>query len=137
MRRQKVDLNLAVDLNPKDFLENGMIQLVEDVRKVDVLNLFISTLQNSDVTISRYRIPSWFIQKRALDEATLFDFMTKVNMVCQRIRELLIETEQRGSTSSGINVEDGYYLLPILTTFAKESPPKLEEALAMIRENAK
>mmetsp|Transcript_12530 Transcript_12530/g.18394 ORF Transcript_12530/g.18394 Transcript_12530/m.18394 type:complete len:1016 (+) Transcript_12530:1090-4137(+) len=137
MRRQKVDLNLVVDLNPRDFLSNGVIQFLEDVRKVDVLNLFISTLQNNDVTAIRYRVPSWFVRKRALDEINAYDFLTKVNMVCQRIRELFIEAEERGSTLSGKTVEEGYYLLPILTTFAKESPPKLEEALSMIRENAK
>jgi len=136
MRRQKVDLNLAVDLNPVEFLQDGIIEFVEEIRQVDILNLFISTLQNVDVTKMYYKVPSWFKRVRMIDEISPFDPTTKVNMVCQRMRELLIQAEERGSTLGGAPVEDGYYLLPILSTFAKELPPKLEEALAMIRENA-
>jgi len=136
MRRQKVDLNLALDLNPVEFLQNGVIEFVEEIQQVDILNLFISTLRNVDVTKILHKVPPWFKRMRILDESIPFDPSTKVNMVCQRMRGLLIQAEERGGTLGGTPVEDGYYLLPILSTFAKESPPKLEEALAMIRENA-
>ena len=48
----------------------------------------------------------------------------------------MIEAEKRGSTSSGREVKEGEYLLPILSTFAKEDPPRLEDALLLIKENA-
>jgi elongator complex protein 1 len=60
MRKHKVDLNLMVDLNMRKFLAVGVVQLIEEVKSVDFLNLFISTLQNSDLTQDRYKLPSWF-----------------------------------------------------------------------------
>jgi len=36
----------------------------------------------------------------------------------------------------GKDILEGHFLLPILTTFAKEDPPKLEEALTLIKDNA-
>ena len=136
MRRHKVDLNLIVDLNFEKFLADGVVQFIEEVKQVDFLNLFISTLQNSDVTQYRYIMPSWFTRISAVENAEDVDVTTKVNQVCKRVRALLMEIEERGSTVGGRPVADGYYLLPILSTFAKEDPPKLEEALSMIRDKA-
>lgn len=130
MRKQKVDLNLLVDMNPNQFISNChiFIQQVQAVNhNLDYLNLFISSLQNENVTQTKYPIPSWF---KSTDgsintEKEVFDYNQKVNILCQTMRNVMME-----STTA---MED--YLLPILSTFAKENPPKLQDALTLIRDN--
>lgn len=137
MRRQKVDVNLIVDMNPGAFVRDGAVELVEQVKNIDHLNLFISTLQNWDCTAVKYRIPAWL--KRSLGRnptGSDFDYSTKVNQVCERLRSILIEAERTGHTVGGRNVSAGQYLLPILSTFAKQQPPQLEQALSLIKSNA-
>ena len=139
MRRQKVDLNLIVDLDPVRFLDcDGVDSFLEQVIPVDYLNLFISCLQDVDITQYRYRIPRWFERKNVtINYGTEdFDFTTKVNRVCRKLRAIMIEAEGNGYTRGVRLVSEGYFLLPVLSTFAKESPPKLEEALSLIKESA-
>jgi len=143
MRRQKIDLNLFCDMDPVHFLEgNGVAKFVTEVGKIDYLNLFISCLFDGDITEWKYRVPSWFHGSTAVDDKkrTLhkkdFDFTTKVNQVCGKMREIMMQFGSDGKTLSGNEVSDDHFLLPILSTFAKQNPPKLEEALSMIRENA-
>ena len=143
MRRQKIDLNLFCDMDPVHFLEgDGVAKFVTAVGTIDYLNLFISCLFDGDITKWKYRVPSWFGESTAVDvkERTLhkkdFDFTTKVNQVCGKMREVMMQFESDGKTLSGKEVSDDHFLLPVLSTFAKQNPPKLEEALSMIRENA-
>jgi elongator complex protein 1 len=138
MRRQKIDTNLIVDMDPHFFLYEGCLELVEQLKEIDYLNLFISTLQNWNSTEQRYPVPEW-MDKRLNRDGTIskdFDFASKVNQVCQRLRAILIEAEQEGRTKGGRTVELGHFLLPILSTFAKEDPPQLEQALRLIQSNA-
>lgn len=129
MRKHKVDLNLIVDLDPKDFLDNGISFFVKQVDVIDYLNLFISTLQNYDVTSDRFPIPTWFQDKTERSNQT-FDFSTKVNQICRKARSIMLDFERQGDKPSR------YYLLPVLSTFAKENPPKLDEALNLIKDDA-
>ena len=46
LRRQKVDMNLLVDMDPELFLRNGVEEFIDQVKKIDHLNLFVSSLQN-------------------------------------------------------------------------------------------
>lgn len=130
MRQQRVDLNFLMDLFPLKFLESGLEALVEQVVSVDDLNLFISSLQSRNVTNSR--LPSWLIQS----DSSTFDFTTKTNQVCVAMRTIMVELEKKGETPGGRAVNSGYYVLPILSTFAKQEPPQLEEALALIKARA-
>lgn len=135
MRRQKVDLNLIVDMDPVHFLEQGGVEMfLEQVLPIDHLNLFISCLQDFDVTVTRYSVPAWFDQKGMVEKKP--DAVQKVNRVCRVMRQHMLTTEQDGSTVGGRQISQGHYLLPILSTFAKENPPKLEEALLLIKQNA-
>lgn len=138
MRRQKVNLNLIVDLKPGKFLTSDVSIFLEQVKVIDHLNLFISCLQNWDSTNAQYRIPPWFHLDAECDiEAKkLFDFSTKVNQVCTKMRSVMLQAENDGFLQHGQAVAKGHFLLPILSTFAKESPPKLEEALQLIKTNA-
>ena len=139
MRRQKVDMNLIVDMDPVRFLEtnSGVKQMIEKVRKIDHLNLFIASLSNMDYTLWKYPVPRWFCRRNhdevhsedKLDSPT-FDFSLKINKVCEKMRNVMIDIDDCSET-----VEDKF-LLPVLSTFAKQDPPKLEDALSLIKQNA-
>ena len=140
MRRQKVDMNLIVDMNPTKCLEGGLRKMVGQVKKTDHLNLFLASLQNHDITQWQYRIPSWFRRKGegsgggehsdAVTPPSDFDFTTKVNQICSKMREAMMDMETNDFAAKG------QFLLPILSTFAKENPPQLDSALQLIKEDA-
>jgi len=130
MRRQKVDMNLIVDMDPHNCLEGGgLAKMVDQVKKMDHLNLFLASLQDYDITEWKYRIPPWLRFHESKESRTVFDFSTKVNQVCSKMRLLMMQREEGSSQS-------GEYLLPILSTFAKQSPPQLNNALELIKDNA-
>jgi elongator complex protein 1 len=139
MRRQKVDVNLLVDMDPHYFVDGmGAVELIEQILNVEHLNLFISTLQNWNSTEARYPVPHWLPQ--SLGQTSLrpydFDFTQKVNLVCERLRVILTQAEDDGRTTGGRTIPPGHYLLPILSTFAKQDPPQLELALSLIKSQA-
>ena len=142
MRKQKIDLNLFCDMDPDHFLDRGIASFVTQVARIDNLNLFISCLFDGDITKWKYRVPPWFhrshesITEGPQEKKGSFDFSTKVNQICMKMRDVMVQFESDGKTSAGTEVADDHYLLPILSTFAKQSPPKLEDALSMIRQNA-
>jgi elongator complex protein 1 len=131
MRKHKVDLNLLVDFDPWHFSEKGISTFFQQVSVIDHLNLFLSGLQDWDITQSRFPVPGWLRRENleSKDRAS-FDFSTKVNQICRKSRATMFEMEQSGETP------EAHFLLPVLSTFAKESPPKLDEALSMIKERA-
>jgi elongator complex protein 1 len=135
MRRQKVDLNLMVDMDPWRFLEVGLDAFLEQITNIDHLNLFISCLQNANSCAGRYVVPHWIEQKNKNDHGP-FDSSTKVNQICSRLRSIMVDAEHEGMTKAGRPVNEGHYILPILSTFAKENPPQLQNALALIKDNA-
>ena len=135
MRRHKVDLNLIVDIDPHFFLEDGVQILIDQVRNVDHLNLFISSLQNLDSTAERYPVPKWIQKEDVARSNQEFDFTKKVNMICESMRSAMLSAEAEEKTCSGKPVKDGYFLLSILSTFAKQDPPQIEDALNLIKNN--
>jgi elongator complex protein 1 len=137
MRRQRVDLNLIVDIDPHSFLEKGGAeQFVGQIEKIDNVNLFLSSLIDVDTTLWKYPVPPW-IHDEMGSSSTLRQFTAgKVNAVCQKMRNVLLDAEKNGKTSIGKDIKKGHFLLPILSTFAKENPPKLEEALELIKNHA-
>jgi elongator complex protein 1 len=134
MRKQKVDMNLIIDMNPSHFVASGGIRkFIDQVQKADHLNLFIASLQNFDVTEWKYKIPTWLklrFGERLIDDCPSFDFSSKVNRICSMMRD-----EMMSKTDSNCSNE-GNFLLPILSTYAKETPPKLESALYLIKKEA-
>lgn len=139
MRRQKVDLNFILDLDIWKFLDTGVTDFVEQVEAIDHLNLLIAGLQNWDVTQARYMVPGWFRKEDTRvdpENEEEFDFATKVNQVCLKLRSVMRDAERAGQTLGGRSIQEGHFLLPILSTFAKENPPQLIEALHLIKENA-
>ena len=103
MRKQKVNLNLIVDLNPQKFLDVGLSLFLQQVSAIDHLNLFISCLQNWDCTHAQYKIPHWLtnlVPEADWEAKKLFDFHSKVNQVCLKMRELMIAAENERRLSS-------------------------------------
>ena len=137
MRRQRVDLNLIVDMNPCSFLEwGGAEQFVGQIDRIDDINLFLSSLIDVDTTSWKYPVPSWINDEMGSSATPRQLSEGKVNAVCQKMRNVLLDAEKDGVTCKGKIVTEGHYLLPILSTFAKENPPKLEEALSLIKNHA-
>ncbi|KAL9188474.1 hypothetical protein ACHAXT_006852 [Thalassiosira profunda] len=138
MRRQRVDMNLIVDLDPDNFLEKGGAeQFIGQIDKIDYINLFLSSLIDVDTTLWKYPVPSWIqTQRSERGVPNPTESESKVNRVCKKVRQVMLDAEKNGATPGGKAVQEGHYLLPILSTFAKESPPKLEEALSRIKNSA-
>jgi elongator complex protein 1 len=139
MRRLKVDFNLIVDMDPVRFLHGGgVVEFLDQVVAIDHLNLFISTLQNWNSTAEQIPVPHWIQPVDGAPAASKqgFDFSTKVNQVCTALRELMLDAQARKKCNGGREVASSYYLLPVLSTFAKHDPPQLADALALIRHNA-
>ncbi|KAL7546751.1 hypothetical protein ACHAWF_010084 [Thalassiosira exigua] len=134
MRRQRVDMNLIVDFDAPKFLEDGGAeQFIGQIEKIDNINLFLSSLIDVDTTLWKYPVPSWIRPERGNDNA--LNQQSKVNGVCKKIRQVMLDAEREGVISSGNIVKEGHFLLPILSTFAKETPPKLVEALCLIKDS--
>lgn len=137
MRRQKVDLNLIVDMDPNRFLsELGFVSFLDQVVNIDHLNLFISNLQNWNSTAEQFPVPHWIRKGDSTYPTNGFDFSTKINQVCTKMREAMIDAQVKGQTKAGVQVSSDHFLLPILSTFAKQDPPQLGEAIALLRSNA-
>ena len=132
MRRQRVDMNLIVDFDPATFLEKGGAKkFLGQIEKIDNVNLFLSSLIDVDTTLWKYPIPNWIRVEKGVP------IVQKINKVCTKMREVMLDAEKEGVVStSGKIIKEGHFLLPVLSTFAKESPPKLEEALTLIKSQA-
>jgi len=138
MRRQRVDMNLIVDFDPSEFLEKGGAEhFIGQIEKIDYVNLFLSSLIDVDTTLWKYPVPSWILAERSTPATpSQHTEDSKANKVCKKVRQVMLDAEKDGVTSSGKIVKEGHFLLPVLSTFAKENPPKLEEALSLIKGNA-
>ncbi|KAK4012972.1 hypothetical protein OUZ56_025220 [Daphnia magna] len=112
MKKQRINLNLLYDHNPSAFLEH-CLQFVEQVSSVDVanLNLFLGELQDEDFTTTMY-------QSHYENKSTPKD-NGKVNTVCSRIREVMIEKDSLK------------YLLPIITSYIKQA--MVDQALKRVQ----
>ena len=129
-RKHRIDMNLLYDYNPSQFLANVSL-FIQQINQEDYLNLFISSLSNTDVTVNLYtninkssstleanKSELTVIKTTTNNKSTVSD---KVNIICDKMREELQLTKETK------------YLLCILTTYVKKNPPELEEVLELIR----
>ena len=139
MRRQRIDTNLIVDYDPEAFLEKGGAEtFIGQIKKIDNINLFLSSLIDIDTTLWKYPVPSWVKTTNEVNRPLpqSIEVEAKVNKVCVKMREVMLMAEKDGATQSGDMISEGHFLLPVLSTFAKEVPARLEEALTLIKINA-
>lgn len=115
MRKQRINLNLIYDHAPSKFVKNIEVFLNE-IKNNTWLSLFLSDLENVDVTKSMY-------SSSYANRPTVYDSASKIERICDIIREELSKRDDKESK-----------ILPILTTFVKKnSVTDLENALTIIK----
>lgn len=118
LRKQRINLNLLVDHNPSDFLEH-ISEFIADINNMHWLNLFLSDLQNEDVTVTMYSSNYQHIKNRTSGQESVFQINDKIDAVCEQCCQVF----SQDSTSA--------YLLPMITAHVKRR--RYEAALELIR----
>ncbi|OUM66737.1 hypothetical protein PIROE2DRAFT_40576, partial [Piromyces sp. E2] len=109
-RKHRIDMNILCDHNLEKFIEN--IELfVKQIDNQDYFNLFISGLKNEDITQG---ILLSLVTNKSTSE-------NKVNKICKAIRKTFE------------SIDKIKYVQPILTSYVKNEPPQLEDALYCIK----
>uniref|UniRef100_A0A1B0D704 Uncharacterized protein n=1 Tax=Phlebotomus papatasi TaxID=29031 RepID=A0A1B0D704_PHLPP len=116
LRKQRINLNLIVDHNPKEFFEKIEVFLNE-IKNPSWLNLFLTDLQPEDVTVTIYE-GSYRMKTREYPEN--YSIEEKVERICEEMcRKMEVRDEKR-------------FILPIITSFVKRND--VESALRVIWE---
>ncbi|XP_057324154.1 putative elongator complex protein 1 [Microplitis mediator] len=123
MRKQRINLNLIYDHNPRLFVANAE-KFIDDIKNPCWLNLFISELQEEDVTETLYS--TCYTEQENENRKSEFDIPEegKVEKICQLLRKIM---ERKSGTRNLVQ--------PILTCLVKNKhTPGLEAALRKIKE---
>lgn len=115
LRKERINLNLLIDLNPQKFLKE-LLLFVEQIDNVQWLNLFLTELRNEDVTVSMYKFCGSIEDTETFDES--FSMDNKISFLCEKMLEIFRK----------LNAQK--YLLPIVTCHVKNQ--QLETALQVI-----
>ncbi|XP_035718153.1 putative elongator complex protein 1 isoform X1 [Vespa mandarinia] len=117
MRKQRINLNLIYDYEPIIFLQNAK-KFVEDITNPQWLSLFLSELQNEDVTSTIYS--NCYLNCKNQQESN----GNKVSLVCNLLRSIL---EEKNNAD--------YFIQPILISLVKNHEQQgLEGALKKLKE---
>ncbi|KAJ3242809.1 hypothetical protein HDU78_001127 [Chytriomyces hyalinus] len=115
-RKHRINMNLLVDHDPASFMTNVSL-FVELVKDADFLNLFVSSLSETDVTKTMYvPVPAPPPKPAHFSAGT-----KKVTAICTAMREALIP------------LDTVTYITTVLTTFAKPQPQELEAAMSTVK----
>lgn len=117
LRKQRINLNLLIDHNPAKFLQE-VDSFIESIDNANWLNLFLSDLENFDVTATMYS-SNYTKAPTTLDQRNSLFGGNKVNTVCSKVCTA-IRSQNKTDT----------LLLPILTTHVKQK--NLELALGLV-----
>ncbi|VDN26204.1 unnamed protein product [Gongylonema pulchrum] len=129
MKKHRIDMNLFYDHNPEHFM--GHIgQFVDDLNCAELLNLFITSLNDKDVTMGMYsdsynQCRQQTVQSRAtkvLQPNKLF-----VQLVCTAVREHILSRDES-------TVRELY--TTVISTYLKENPPQISKALLELRKKS-
>ncbi|KAK7115940.1 elongator complex protein 1-like [Littorina saxatilis] len=125
MKKHRINLNLLYDHSPSVFLHN-LSQFMQQVSSVTDINLFLTELQEDDVTVTMYTAAYNRTAASTPAPAGLASQnkagRNKVDTVCDAVRQAL---ELKGADR---------YRLAILTTLVKRTEPDLKKALEMVWE---
>jgi elongator complex protein 1 len=116
LRKQRINVNLIVDHNPKKFLDE-LDLFVEQIKNPQWLNLFITDLQNQDITHTMYASNYDRVEQQS-KYPDLYDIEKKVHNVCDK----MIDVFERHA--------DMDYDLPKITCYVKKG--LVEHALSYI-----
>ncbi|KAI9727139.1 MAG: hypothetical protein M1828_007340 [Chrysothrix sp. TS-e1954] len=131
-RSHRVDMNILYDFAPQQFLE-CIPRVVDQLQKMEHIDLFLSQLRDEDVTKSLYRdtIPRTASANvtatpsntdgshKKITESTTSDVVSKVNTICDAFLRAL---QKRYSTN----------LQNVITAHLCKSPPAIEDGLRVI-----
>ncbi|XP_063627184.1 putative elongator complex protein 1 [Cydia splendana] len=117
MRKQRINLNLMYDHDPEKF-EKSIDIFLEAIQNNTWLSLFLSDLENADVTKSMYS--SSYVDKKGEKR----DSSSKIQRICETIRTHLMKRPDKDTK-----------ILPIITTYVKmNNVEALESALTVIKD---
>lgn len=118
MRKQRINLNLIYDHDPEKFLAN-VTTFLENIKNNSWLSLFLSDLENIDVTETMYC--SSYAQRESKNKSKN---EKKINLICKVIIENIEKSKDRDCK-----------ILPLITAFVKmNTTSDLESALKIIKE---
>lgn len=124
MKKQRINLNLIYDHDPKLFMDNAE-KFVEEIAKPDWLSLFLSELQNEDVTSTMYAncYPNRSVRSVAITGNNEIK-INKVNEICKLLRDIM---ERRHNAAN--------LTQPILVSLVKNHEKQgLEKALSKVKQ---
>uniref|UniRef100_A0A1I7VRA1 Elongator complex protein 1 n=1 Tax=Loa loa TaxID=7209 RepID=A0A1I7VRA1_LOALO len=126
MKKHRIDMNLFYDHNPEFFMKN-IGQFVEDIGSAELLNLFVASLNNNNVTMGIYSENYSNSNHTRLDKGAVKSDETKVQNVCTAIREYILSLDD-------ILITDFY--TTVISTYLKEQPPQVSKALSALRKQS-
>jgi elongator complex protein 1 len=120
-RAHRVDMNIIHDYNPPVFMQN-IDKFVDQIQKVEHIDLFLSQLKEEDVTETMYKdtiklnhtVPTAEISTGILEQKH-----SKINAICEAFLTVL---EPRAATN----------LQNMITSHVCKSPPDLDGGLTII-----
>lgn len=112
LRKERINLNLLIDLNPSKFVRE-LKCFVQQIDNIQWLNLFLTELKNEDVTTSMYKFCG--LKEENAEETFAAN---KILYMCERMLEIFNELDTHK------------YLLPIITCHVKNQ--QLDRALQTI-----
>lgn len=134
LRRQRIDLNLLFDYNADKFLA-GVPSLVAQCLELnpDLLSLLISSLEAGDVTRSKYALDFGAVQ--TWSKFPIVTRPDKVDSICRAIRNGILGYMLRHDKNfrGSVQLDSSSYVNPIMCTYARQRPPRLKEALSIIK----
>ncbi|CAM9011860.1 hypothetical protein WICANDRAFT_30525 [Wickerhamomyces anomalus NRRL Y-366-8] len=135
-RTHRIDLDILHDYDPDAFFQNVEL-FINQIERVDYLDLFVSCLKEEDVAATKYRETysdeeldeqvianqqnqnqqqQYFPKKKWIDPKD-----SKINKICEAILKVLLTPTHKDK-----------YLQTIITAFACEKPANLTDALSLI-----
>ncbi|CAH0724919.1 unnamed protein product, partial [Brenthis ino] len=116
MRKQRINLNLIFDHDPDLFIKSIDVFL-ESIKNNSWLNLFLTDLENIDVTKTMY-------SSSYSNKTSNVTVNNKIHFICDKVRSHLIAASNNATR-----------VLTLLTTFVKKNTIKdLEQALVVIKD---
>ena len=137
-RKNKINLNLIYDIDPKLFMDN-LSSFIKQVKKEDYLNLFLNSL--IDDYCEEFKI--LFNHKKSLSSSSSsptkdnkINYDTKTNKLCLAIRKLLLpDNKEKDKEKEKDKTKDSNneYISTILITYIKQNPPMYLDALKLVQ----
>ncbi|XP_078730604.1 elongator complex protein 1 [Lampetra fluviatilis] len=131
MKKQRINLNLLYDHNPKAFMDN-IGEFLTQVQSAGNVNLFLTELRDEDVARTMYPVPyGWAQPPAAVATGTTTATVTaepgarstdKVNAVCDGLRAAMEA------------LDPDRFFLSILTALVRRKEPDVETALMRVRD---